>query len=326
MIEPATTNADIEATAVDWFVRLQGDAELADWEAFQTWLEADPTHAAAYDAVEAMWVDLEDPDLAATQAEPSGDGVVTPFRPRPQRRALWLGGAAAAAAAVFAVLLLPPMMAPAYVNYATTKGETRAVTLSDGSHINLGGDTKLRVRLTKSERDVDLLNGEASFDVAHQAARPFVVGVGAREVRVLGTEFNIRRHADELTVTVRRGVVSVASAGGGQGVKLTKGQQLTASSPTVPPVVRSADPDEAFAWTTGKLVYRETPLPQVVADLNRYVSTPIRVDPSAAWVKVSGVLVIDKEQAMIERLKLFTPITAETVGGEIVLKARAARP
>lgn len=323
MNPPATDISDLESTAVEWFVRLQGDAELADWEAFHAWLEADPGHAAAYAQVEALWVDLEDADPPIpVVGTPSA--VVTPFRPRPSRRNLWLGGGAAAAAAALAIAVLPQVMGPAYVSYATAKGETRVVRLEDGSRLTLGADTQVRVKLARSERDVDLIDGEASFDVAHEAKRPFVISVGTREVRVLGTEFNILHHAGDLAVTVRRGLVSVADKGG-QPVRLAKGQQLTATDGS-PPVVNNTDPDAAFAWTQGRLVYRQTPLTKVVADLNRYVPTPIRVDPSAASVKVSGVLVIDTEQAMIERLKLFTPITAETVGGEVVLKARVGKP
>jgi transmembrane sensor len=325
----ATESDPIQQTAIDWFVRLQGDAALEDWTLFQAWLEADPAHATAYDAVESMWIDLEDAprvgNAAPVLSEVAADNVV-PLRrapPRPARRWIWAGAGAAAAAAVVAAVL-PQLTRPTFTDYATKRGEVREVALADGSRLTLGSATTLRMRLTRAERDVTLVDGEASFDVAHLEDRPFVVSVADREVRVLGTEFNILSHDDRLTVTVRRGLVSVS--GQGDAVRLARGQQLVHVPSAATSVVRSTDPDAAFAWKSGKLVYHETPLAEVIADLNRYAAIPIRIDPSAASVKVSGVLLVDEEAAMIRRLELFAPIISQRSGGEIVLKAKVTRP
>ena len=321
----------VQHAAADWFARLQGDAALEDWTAFQAWLEADPAHVAAYDAVEALWIELDDvearPTATPVVASSPIDNIV-PLRrpaPRPARRLVWTGLATMAAAAAVVFALLPQLTRPALTDYTTERGETRQVALADGSHLILGSATTLRVHLGRRQRDVTLVDGEATFDIAHQETRPFVVAVADRQVRVLGTEFNILSHDDRLAVTVRRGVVSV-SGGADGAVRLVKGQQLIHAPGDGASLVRATDPNAAFAWTSGKLVYRETPLPEVVADLNRYVATPIRVDPSAASVKVSGVLLVDEETAMIRRLELFAPIVSQKSGGEIVLKAKATRP
>ncbi|WP_165186648.1 FecR family protein [Caulobacter soli] len=330
MTQSVTTDP-IQQAASDWFARLQGDAGLEDWTAFQAWLEADPAHAAAYDEVEALWIELEDlpaSELPAPAVSAVTADTVVPFARRskpPARRWVWTGLATAAAAAAVVVAVLPQLTRPTFTDYATQRGETREVALADGSRLTLGGATTLRVRLSRAQRDVTLVDGEASFDVAHLENRPFVVAVADREVRVLGTEFNILSHDDRLAVTVRRGLVSV-SGGSDGAVRLAKGQQLIHVGNATTSLVRTTDPDAAFAWKSGKLVYRETPLTEVVADLNRYVATPIRVDPSAASVKVSGVLLVDKEAAMIRRLELFAPIISQQSGGEIVLKAKATRP
>jgi transmembrane sensor len=322
-----TANTDpIQQAAVNWFVRLQDDAGLDDWTRFQAWLEADPAHAAAYDAVEALWIDLEDAPSTEDAAPVVADNVV-PLRrkaARPTRRWVWASVATAAAAAIV-VAVLPQLTRPTFTDYTTRRGETREVDLTDGSRLTLGGATTLRVRLSRAQRDVTLVDGEASFDVAHLENRPFVVAVADREIRVLGTEFNILSHDDRLAVTVRRGLVSV-SGGQDGAVRLAKGQQLIHALGAATSQVRATDPDAAFAWKSGKLVYRATPLGEVVADLNRYVTTPIRVDPDAASVKVSGVLLVDEEAAMIRRLELFVPIVSQRRGAEIVLKAKATRP
>lgn len=328
MTQSVTTDS-IQQAASDWFARLQGDAGLEDWTAFQAWLEADPAHAAAYEEVEALWIEMEDlPASEIPAAAPSEvvTGNVLPFAARakpPARRWVWASLATAAAAALV-VAVLPHLARPNFTDYATKRGETREVALADGTRLTLGGATTLRVRLTRAERDVTLVDGEASFDVAHLQNRPFVVAVAGREVRVLGTEFNILSHDDRLAVTVRRGLVSV-SGGQDGAVRLAKGQQFIHAPGQATSLVLTTDPDAAFAWKSGKLVYRDASLAEVVADLNRYVATPIRVDPNAASVKVSGVLLVDEEAAMIRRLELFAPIVSQRSGGEIILKAKATR-
>lgn len=324
MTEPLSQDS-IQQAAADWFARLQGDAVLEDWTAFQRWLEAAPEHAEAYAAVEAVWLDLEELPAHAPQAAPLAAPVVTlrPRSRRPARRGLLIGLGVAAAAAIVVVSVTPRLMGPPYTDYATQRGETRQIALADGSRLTMGGATTLRVRLGRQQRDVTLVDGEASFDIAHLENRPFVIAVGSREVRVLGTEFNILSHAGRLAISVRRGLVAVS--GGQEGpVKLARGQQLV-QHPGADARTRTVAPDAAFAWKSGKLIYDRTPLTEVVGDLNRYVATPIRVDPSAASVTVSGVLLIDEEAAMIRRLELFAPIVAETTAGEVILKAKTAR-
>ncbi|MFZ0268182.1 FecR family protein [Caulobacter sp.] len=319
----------IQQVAADWFAKLQGDPALEDWTAFQAWLEADPAHAPAYEAVEAVWLDLEDLPANDTVPDPAVQAPlaanVTPLRRAtgaPRRRVL-IGLGAAAAAAIVALLAGPRLTQPTFTDYSTRRGETREIALADGSRLTLAPSTTLRVSLGAKQRDVTLVDGEASFDIAHLENRPFVVAVGAREVRVLGTEFNILSHTGRLAVSVRRGLVAVS--GGQEGtVKLARGQQLV-QLPGASARTREVAPDTAFAWKSGKLIYDRTPLTEVVGDLNRYVATPIRVDPSAASVTVSGVLLIDEEAAMVRRLELFAPIVSETMAGEVILKAKPAR-
>ena len=331
----------ISQTAANWFARLQDpDADLDAWTAFQAWLEAAPAHRLAYEAIEALWLDLEDPSVetllttaaatgrdaeprSASEPEPEPSSTVTAFTPRTRRPIPWLIAGGAIAAGVAALLIAPRWLAPAPVEYQTAKGEVRAVTLADGSRLTLGGATRLSVSMRAKARDVVLADGQATFDVIHQSDRPFTVALGDQRVRVIGTEFNISRHQGHTAVTVRRGVVAVAVAqqGGGE-VRLTKGQQVLHVEGSAVQEVRKADPDAVFAWRSGKLVYDNTPLALVVADFNRYGDAPIRIDPSAADVKVSGVFLVDKQQAMVERLAQFSGVTVVNRSGEIVLKGR----
>ncbi|HWU13114.1 MAG TPA: DUF4880 domain-containing protein, partial [Caulobacter sp.] len=132
------SQGSIQQAAADWFARLQGDAALEDWTAFQTWLEADPEHAAAYAAVEAVWLDLEDLPADAPKTAPAAN--VVPLRPRssgPARRGLLIGLGLAAAAAIVVLAVTPQLTGPSYTDYATKRGETREIALADGSRLTL---------------------------------------------------------------------------------------------------------------------------------------------------------------------------------------------
>ena len=315
------TGETLRMEAADWFVRLQAvDAPEADWLAFRDWLEQGPAHAEAYAGVEQTWVSLDDLELPA-------DTTVIPFQartdaPRGGRRwAIFGVGATAAAAALAALMILPQQGAVAYV---APVAQPRTVQLADGSHLYLNRATQVRVALKSSRRAVDFLDGEADFDVAHDPTRPFVIAAGDRQIRVVGTEFNVLRHDGRLTVTVKRGVVAVTGDADhpADAVTLTAGQQLDHVEGSALTRVSQVDPQDALGWRRGVLVYHGRPLAEVSADLGRYLPLPVHVDPSARGLKFTGLLFIDSEDAMMRRLEAFLPVTAERTSTEIRLKAR----
>ena len=187
----------------------------------------------------------------------------------------------------------------------------------------MNGASKLSVKLTARQRTVRMAEGEASFDVAHNAARPFVVRVGEVRVRDIGTEFNIRRDSDSTTVSVRKGVVEVAPvASGAPALRLTPGRQLVDPDGPTAADIREVPADQAFAWQSGQLIYRGQDLSSVAEDLSRRFATPIRVEGAAASLPFSGVLVLDDEDAVIRRLESFLPVTDHRTTGAITLTDR----
>jgi len=317
----SATGDTLRMEAANWFVRLQAvDAPEADWQAFRDWLEIDGAHAEAYALVEDLWVSIDDLDWPERAR-------VVPLRPRRnagrsgRRWAIFGAGATAAAAALAAVMILPQQGA---VAYSAPQAQPRVVQLADGSHLYLNRATQVRVALKSASRAVEFVDGEADFDVAHDPARPFVIAVGDRQIRVLGTEFNVLRHDGRLTVTVKRGVVSVTgdAAHPADPVTLTAGQQLDHVEGSGLTKVSLVDPQDALGWRRGVLVYHDKPLAQVSADLGRYLPLPVRVDPSARDLKFTGLLFIDSEDAMMRRLEAFLPVTAERTSTDIRLKAR----
>lgn len=315
-----------------WFARLQGEAATDDdWLAFERWLQASPAHARAYDRLELLWIDLE---YAPVAKDLGGRPMAAAARRRPRRgasasqlrhRALW--GAGAAVAASLAIAAGVALQRPAVDTqvYETPVGQVRDITLADGTHIRLNAASKITVRLERDARRVEMADAEAVFDVAHDAQRPFLIGVGDRQVRVVGTEFNLRNRAGLVDLTVRRGIVEVRPADAPQSAptRVTVGQELTHTVGQTAQLLKVSDPDASFAWTNGQLIYRGQPLSDVAADLSRRFGTPVRAaDAPTGALRFSGVLVIDDETDVLRRLTAYAPVRVERTSTEIILHRR----
>ena len=317
----------LDDEAIGWLVRVQSDAATADdWAALATWLEGSDARLAAFERAEAMALDLDAQAPAIRAALQATGATVVPFRPRSPRpaRMAWAAAAATAACLVAAVAAGPWLLTSsggALQTYRTERGQTLQVALADGSHITLDSASSLSVRLGWRTRRVSLGEGQASFDVAKDAHRPFVIAVGDQRVRVVGTEFDIRHFDRAIVVSVRRGVVEVSqpSLGAQPVARLTRGESLTHNEGAPSSATRIVDPDLAFAWTQGRMVCSDQPLPELVADLNRRFSTPIRLSDRAAKLHFTGVLAIGDETDAVRRLAAFLSLHIERSRSGIVL-------
>lgn len=293
--------------AAAWFARLGRQAVTTDaLRRFRDW-RSRPANAAAYAEVEATWSkagDLRhDPELMAATAAALDRRS---FRARlaglgPPPPLAWGGTALALLAVAAALTFGPAALAPAY---DTGVGEQRLVVLEDGSRVRLNTDSRVRVRFAGDRRRVDLLRGQAFFEVAHDADRPFTVDAGSAEVRALGTRFDVRRLDGTVQVTLVEGAVRVAPEDSPAGAApsawtLAAGQQLTVA-PGRPAAPRPTDAAGATSWTTGRIVFRETPLAAAVAEVNRYSPRKVVLDaPGLAAAPVNGVFDTGDTEAFV---------------------------
>ncbi len=316
--------------AIDWHIRLSAtDADAATWTQFTLWLEADPANRRAYDHVEELDAELEDQGLRDIfAAGEHASGVIQFGRAPVERRRIpvsaWIAGAALAAA-VLVLVVMPHTSAPASVEFETHIGETKSVALSDGTKIDINTDTRIVVALDRSVRHVTLDHGEALFRIAKDSIHPFIVTVGDRDVRVVGTVFNILYSNGTMIVTVADGHVGVLPNNTSvqtNAIALSPGDQLVHAEGTSASMVERIDPADALAWRQGYLIYRNAPLSKLVSDLGRYFPAPISLaDKTVASQKFSGVLRMDSESVILQRLSQFLPVTIEhQPGGKITLR------
>lgn len=280
----ASQSQRVDAAAAAWLARLHGDENVRP--ALEAWLDEDPAHAAAFGRASEVWAIL--PRAARTREETARVG--SPPRPVGLPRV----GIAIAASLVLALGVVWWSLGNAG-DYATRPGEQKVATLEDGSRIALNTDTRVDVQFDGGRRHIELDKGEAMFEVAHDAERPFVVVAGDTRVEAIGTVFIVRRTADDVIVTLIKGKVAVTRSppadgrGAGETLMLNPGEKLT--EPEDGQIrIEPESVEIATAWRRGQTVFDETPLGSAVTELNRYGGPVIVVDdPRVAALPISGV-------------------------------------
>lgn len=324
------TPLSLDDQAGAWLVRVRaGDETESDWLGLEAWLSESPAHLDAFERVEQLWAEI-DGQVAAIAASLKDDTLpqaeILPFGPRKAAAAHgprwtpWAAGfGAVAAAAVVAALVMQPVQPTAY---ATGHGESRHLVLQDGTRVDLNAGSRISVAFDGHSRRVQVDDAEATFDVAHDTNRPFLISVGDQQIRVVGTQFNVRRRDAGLTLTVSRGVVEVRPlAGEAPSVRLTAGDQLAHHDGDAASVVRKVPAEETFAWQQHRLICHDCTLGGVAGELTRAFAQPVDVAPNARSLTFTGVLVLDDENAVVERLGAFLPIKADRSQGRIVLSS-----
>lgn len=341
--------------AAKWFSLIDGgtatDAELKE---FKDWQSADPIHEHAYDRTITLWSALgtlkadnvgeEIPSENKTRPNSAHekDNILTFPQPPFTIRAHLPAIAAAVAICIASFTTLIFLTRPNPFDVATTAvestysselGETKSVTLTDGTKITLGALSTITVEVSSTKRSVELEQGAAVFDVTKDLDRPFVVQAHDFSARVLGTVFDVRSNGGVVRLSVLEGKVLAAHpvAIGDSGIYLvereevTAGQRLSAMSSQGLSDVDSFSVDSFAAWREDRLKYTNATLRELIADANRYSETRIVLGDGAEDLEAMTVTVsfvgsdIDK---VLASLPAIFPVTVDrTDANKIVIRA-----
>lgn len=283
----------MRAEAASWVVRLHGPDRNAEIEAgVKRWLAEHPDHGRALELATEVWQETADLPGELPRLETLVDEDL-------QRSRNFVPTFARAAA--FALTLCCAVLGYIYLvganSLTTDVGEQRTVTLEDGTRVELNTSSRMRVKYDAVVRRIILDSGEAWFDVAKQAGRPFIVVVGRREVVALGTQFLVRRQGEEMSVTLLEGHVAVTPADEarraarplpGEPVVLEPGQRLELGHDGAVSI-DMPEPAKATAWRRGQLIFEDTPLSEAAAEFNRYSHREIKLtSQDMADIRVGG--------------------------------------
>ena len=316
---PESISPAIDAAAALWAARLEGGTlDAADRNALDAWLAASPVHRAALSSYCQFSADLE-VQLPALVAA----GRVAMPAPAPRRSSSfkWIAASAltAAAAVAFTLYLSRPAAAPSPQSITTAIAQRQAVTLADGTRIELNARTSLQVELTPTARRVRLASGEAFFQVSKDASRPFTVETPAGSVRVTGTAFNVLAESPAaLNVTVTEGTVAVrpsVTAGGSDTAAsstLTAGDHLSARATTGVSIkpISAATLTNILAWRQGAVVFDDVPLAEALARFAHYHGRGITASPGAAQLRISSRFNLDDLDGFFASLADLKPVQA----------------
>jgi len=269
MKKPASPqlNRQILDEASEWFVDFRvGDIDGDARARFDEWLRRSPEHIRAYWEIAKTYVELppatsfgklktdeliayahSDANVVPLHAGPTETYMlrVAPARESPDagRAPRFRRPFFAAAAVAFAAVIGTAVwwQAHRYPLFSTDIGARRSKPLPDGSTVDLNARSRLRIEFSKSERRVELLDGQALFQVAKDKQRPFIVHSGDATVRAVGTQFDVYRKDSGTTITVLEGRVAVYS-----------GAEVEPASPASAPATASGSPRPAASVSSAR--------------------------------------------------------------------------
>ena len=270
----------IEKEAYEWVRRFaSGKASEADLKALELWSAKNPEHRKVFQRVSLTWE-----GLGPVTAELSQEGaffrrkdvlarLATPASSRLRRRALIGGGLAASAAVVAAVAVQPPLglwpsWAELTADYRTATGEQRRVVLPSGVSIAMNTRTSIALQPNVGQASrIELISGEAMIATQTADAAPFIVDAGGGRVVATNACFNMWCDSRAVCVTCLGGAVTVER--GANTLPLSPGQQVIYADGEIGQVA-TINPDIVTSWLNGMVVFRYTPVAQVIEEVNRY--------------------------------------------------------
>lgn len=345
----------VAAQALEWFIaHRSGALSEAERQEFIDWLRASPAHAREYlgltgfvkdvgEAASAIATSAE--ELVASARAESDTAQFLPMFPaeeaetqdrRVVRKTHWHGMRLQAAVVAVAAVMI------AFVTwwsqdrtvYSTAHAEQRSWRMPDGSTVHLNSSSEIKVKFDAQRREVDLIRGQALFQVARDPQRPFWVHAGEAVVKAVGTEFDVYRQPRRTLISVVEGRVAVwhlpdNPAGqlsgigepvGGPVAQLDSGQQAHITRESTVVSERAADVRKTVAWLQRQVIFDHDPLGAAVEEFNRYAELQIRIDdPSLRAVEISGIFSAYDAESFIRFLERQPDMRLRRAGNEIVV-------
>jgi transmembrane sensor len=316
-------STDVRAEAAAWIARLRDEQRGPHLEAqFRGWLGENEEHRRAFARMTQVW------EQAGKIRMRAPDGISAARKGRSSRFNRW-------APSLAATLILVAVGAVYYWRdgaLETGVGQRQIRLLRDGTRVVLNTDTRIEVNYDQHLRRVRLIRGEAWFNVSKHPTWPFVVSVGDQEVRALGTSFIVRRDAQDLSVTLVDGQVSVTPSARNEDAPsqapqiLAPGQRLVISRHHELAVDRP-ELNRVTAWERGQVEFAETPLEDAVTEMNRYTTTHITVpDAEVAQLRIGGVFHAGDSDEFIKVVTAAFGLRADRNGGDVVLSRPGEPP
>jgi transmembrane sensor len=306
-----------ESCAAEWVAarRNQKDWTEESQTELDAWLAKSLAHRVAYIRIDATW---RRTDRLAALRKPVKE--LPDSNPRRRGRLMRIAG-------VFGFVAIIGVVAGGYFERSrpeliqTPKGGQERLTLSDGSQIELNTDTAVMVDLHGRSRIVELVRGEAFFQIKHDISRPFVVTAGVHRIVDIGTKFLVRMSPDSLNVALVEGSARLEGSNTQRTSLLSPGDVAVATAYSTN-ITRKSAPElsEALAWQRGAVVFHNERLVDAVAELNRYGGPQLVVaDADAAKLAINGTFLTNNAEEFAGITHELFGLRVERRNGNLVL-------
>ncbi|WP_420136278.1 FecR family protein [Sphingomonas sp.] len=309
--------ADDTQMAARWVARMDSGAWSEDDEtALRRWLAADPRRHGTLLRTHATWLAADHALNMDRAVEEAGASPRAGWR----RRSVVAGLAAAGVAAV--VGSLSRLRSGGATSYATEVGEIRRVPLSDGSVMTMNSGSELAVHMKGKARSIALAQGEAWFDVAKDADRPFVVAARKVKAKAVGTAFSVRMRDDAVEILVNEGVVEAWSDDAAfRRIRLEAGQRALVGDDAAIKLEpeQASSVDRALAWRSGMIDLDGKTLQQAADEFNRYNARKIVIaDPAIGAAQIDGVFRINDPEGFAISVRNILGASVNTETAEVI--------
>ncbi|MBB5607939.1 MULTISPECIES: FecR domain-containing protein [unclassified Janthinobacterium] len=293
----APLSRKVAREAVEWYLLEQsGQATPDELAASAHWRAHDPEHARAWAKVQQVskTTGMLPPQLAA------------PLLHRPQRRVAMQALLALMLAPGAWMLLRSGVLSDVLADYHSGVGERRTIRLPDGGRLMLNTDSALDIAYTQNERLLTLRRGELLVET-HADPRPFFVATRHGRIRALGTRFIVRQDENCSYVTVLEHAVEIAPRAPSATLRRVPAGQQSCFNEGHADLPMPAPP-QADAWSRGMLVANNMRLDDFATELARYRPGLLRVEASAASLRLTGAFQLDDTGAVLENLTRMLPV------------------
>ncbi len=315
----------IDVTAFAWAAKVEG-APLSDedQQSLDAWLAADARHSGAYVRARAMSMTLDRTAALGPHFSPERDTKSSFLPMMTDRRTVLRGGTALAAVAIGAVTTHFVLQSRSSIS--TAKGVVQRHPLTDGSSMVLNTASEARLDYAEHARRVNLVSGEARFDVAKDRTRPFVVSAGDLDVRAVGTSFSVWRLADDSTqIVVSGGIVAIEQNGKVLIPRLTAGNMahVQAAGRYSQTSLSVEAVDRATAWTAGLIDMNGLSLDDAAVQFSRYSDVRIEIaDKSVGALRVSGTYSINNPVGFAQAAALSLGLEAVSKDDDVLIRRK----
>jgi len=163
-----------------------------------------------------------------------------------------------------------------YVAFENNTNTVKTLHLEDGSVIYLGGQTTIEYQNEFASHRNIKLNGEAFFEVHRDEQHPFIITTTYGEIEVLGTSFNINTQNKNTVVSVKTGRVELRNDL--ETIILIKNESAISNGKVITP--KTTVNANYLSWKTGELIFKNTPIAEVINSLNSFYHTNITIEKS----------------------------------------------